>query len=65
MKHSQQDFDSAIGRLDRVLSELIIFADLGPDAANLQTLKHHAEDMIGVGNKILTVLGKSPKGGET
>ena len=57
MKTTQHDFDLAIGRLDRVLSELLVFADLAPDAANVQTLKHHAEDMIGVGNKILKLLG--------
>jgi hypothetical protein len=52
----QAEFNATIGRLDHILSVLIRLSkdedgDLGPD--NQQTLKHHAEDMIGAGNKIL------------
>lgn len=54
-KDQQEDFNLIIG-LDNCLSKMIIYAvewDLG--GANVQTLKHHAEDMIGAGNKILEV----------
>ncbi len=48
------DFDLAIGRLDRVLSQLIGYAkDKSREDADKQTLKHHAEDMIAAGEKIL------------
>lgn len=63
----QREFDLTIGRLDRLLSVLIKYATDGHlhnsmlppdlDGANIQTLKHHAEDMIGAGHKILKVLG--------
>lgn len=68
---SQGEFDLTIGRLDRVLSVLVGFGrgykrkmdgDLLPDVfdePNAQTLKHHAEDMIAAGQKILKDLGKS------
>lgn len=65
----QEQFDMAIGKLDRILSLLVgcgrkykqnkacgIFGDL-MDEANAQTLKHHAEDMIAAANKILKDLG--------
>lgn len=58
---NQDTFDQTIGRLDHTLSKLILFAELPKDAigtANIQTLKHHAEDMIGAGNKILELIGK-------
>lgn len=51
---NRKDFDLMIGRLDRILSEMIaesMRCDL--DSMDLQTLKHHAEDMIGAGNHIL------------
>lgn len=51
------NFDLAIGRLDHVLSQLIGFAkDNARDDADRQTLKHHAEDMIMAGEKILSLL---------
>jgi hypothetical protein len=58
-----RDFDNLIGRLDRVISELMIHRDnLGQlDAADLQTLKHHAEDMAGAGASILRALGGEAK----
>lgn len=50
-------FDLNIGRLDRMLSELIESAASGSlDDPDKQTLKHHAEDMIGAGNKIIKLL---------
>jgi hypothetical protein len=53
----QDVFDSMIGRLDRILSLMIAYVeDPGLDTANRQTLKHHAEDMIGAGQKILKEL---------
>lgn len=54
-------FDLAIGRLDHVLSQLIGFAkDKTRDETDRQTLKHHAEDMIGAGQKILRELATEP-----
>jgi hypothetical protein len=51
------NFDLAIGRLDHVLSQLIGFAkDKNRIDADKQTLKHHAEDMIMAGEKILREL---------
>lgn len=51
------DFDEIIGRLNRVLSILVLCAKSGElDTPNKQTLKHQAEDMIAAGEKILSVL---------
>lgn len=69
----QSDFDLLIGRLDRVLSELVNCgraakggyqgpASLIMDEPNKQTLKHHAEDMIAAGQKILKDLGAEVQG---
>jgi hypothetical protein len=56
----QDDFDITIGRLDRILSKLVGWGRIskGLDKPNQQTLKHHAEDMIAAGQKILSDLGK-------
>jgi hypothetical protein len=55
---NQDDFDLTIGRLDHILSKLLLFIkDI--DVSNRQTLKHHAEDMIAAGNKILKELSKT------
>lgn len=53
-----RDFDNLIGRTDRCLSELIVEAETaaGLDAADRQTLHHHADDLIGVGQKIQKLL---------
>lgn len=60
---AQIEFDLTIGRLDRVLSKLVRWGgDKALDDANKQTLKHHAEDMIAAGEKILKDLGKKVKG---
>ena len=65
MQGEREDFDITIGRLDNVLSKLILYAErtncqkgsLGfIDTADRQTLKHHAEDMIGASNKILELI---------
>lgn len=45
-----------IGRLDRVLSELLIASERACDEADIQTIKHHADDCIGVGQKVLANL---------
>lgn len=57
MQQEQQEFDSTIGQLDRVISLLVIYAKGDLDAANKHTLKHHAEDMQAAGAKILNTLG--------
>jgi hypothetical protein len=47
-------FDAMIGRLDRVLSEFLSAARSGElDDADIQTIKHHADDLIGVGKAAL------------
>lgn len=65
----QDSFDMTIGKLDNLLSVLVgygrsIKEEVGGrnyfGAANAQTLKHHAEDMILAGQKILKDLGHSP-----
>lgn len=68
-------FDAMIGRLDRTLSEMVMIGkrikeedkakgiETHPDHyvenVNRQTLKHHAEDMILAGQKILRDIGFS------
>lgn len=49
--------DNTIGRLDRCLSEFLLLTE-SPllDTADAQTLKHHADDLIGVGKKALSNL---------
>lgn len=72
-KVNQDEFDLTIGRLDRTLSKLVIwgkavrqYGKTGPwpqvDEANAQTLKHHAEDMVAAGQKILKDLGENIEG---
>lgn len=50
------DIIRTIGMLDRILSEMMILAKTNLDAADIQTMKHHAEDMIGCGTKVLELL---------
>lgn len=46
-----------IGELDRRLSELKLLAlDSRLDQADYQTLKHHAEDCVGLGTRVLEIL---------
>lgn len=62
---SQETFDYMIGRLDRLLSEFLLLCPKDAkerssaewlDEANRQTLKHHADDLIGVGQEMLARL---------
>lgn len=60
----QLDFDATVGQLDRVLSKLVNWGRSVKtegftivDKPNAQTLKHHAEDMIAAGQKMLRDLG--------
>ena len=57
MSAKRESFNTAIGQLDRSLSVMMEWgrcAERGElDRADLQTLKHHAEDMIGAGNAML------------
>lgn len=48
------DFDLMIGRLDRSISEMMVAAkEPGITPADRQTLKHHAEDVIAAGERVL------------
>lgn len=71
MNDFQNEFDLTIGQLDRVLSKLVGWGRIakkpptgftGMDDPNKQTLKHHAEDMIAAGQKILRDLGHEVEG---
>lgn len=54
-------FDTMIGRLDRLLSEFLIYAeDPGLDEADRQTIKHHSDDLIGVGQAALKKIANKP-----
>jgi hypothetical protein len=58
LKPAHLEVDTTIGRLDRVLSEFLALAEApGLDDVDAQTLKHHADDLIGVGQKGLEILG--------
>ena len=49
-------FDMLIGRLDRMVSEMMVAAKSTTlDAADRQTLKHHAEDVIAAGQRVLEI----------
>lgn len=55
-------FDEMIGRLDRLLSEFMIAAEAPAlDQADRQTLKHHADDLIGVGTAVRDKIKKPKK----
>lgn len=57
MSQYRDEFDLTIGRLDRVLSVMILAAkNPETDLADRQTLKHHAEDMVAAGNRIIELL---------
>lgn len=53
MEANREHFDNVIGRLDRLLSEFLLLTEQNVDQADWQTLKHHAGDLIGVGQKAL------------
>lgn len=59
-QYARESFDMMIGRLDRILSEFMRAADAENliDDADHQTLKHHADDLIGVGNAVLKKLSE-------
>lgn len=48
--------EAVIGSLDRLLSEMLLLAVKPKDDEDRQTLKHHAEDMLGAAQKILALL---------
>lgn len=53
-------FNQAIGELDYILSQLILISrNPNLDDINRYTLKHHAEDMVGAGKKLLANLEKT------
>lgn len=55
----QDAFDMDIGRLDWILSRMMLYSkDATLSDENKQTVKHHAEDMVAAGNAILKKLGK-------
>lgn len=57
MSDDVRPLDAMIGKLDRLLSEFLIYADdRSLDEADRQTLKHHADDLIGVGKSALRKL---------
>jgi hypothetical protein len=57
MKTDRDNFDMTIGRLDRLLSEFLILAKSEfLDDADMQTIKHHADDLIGVGKAALQAI---------
>jgi len=65
----QNEFDHTIGQLDHVLSKLVLWGKrVKKDGyryvtePNAQTLKHHAEDMIAAGQKIISDLGIEVQG---
>ena len=55
--NKREAFDFRIGRLDRSLSEVLELAETPDlDEPDRQTLKHHAEDLHGVADKILKLV---------
>lgn len=59
-REKREQFDGVIGRLDRVLSEFLCLHTAELDTPDQQTLKHHADDLIGVGNKMHELLSPPP-----
>ncbi len=57
------DFNQMIGGIDRMLSEFLhAVEDPALDEVNAHTLKHHADDLIGVGNHALKKLADRGEG---
>jgi hypothetical protein len=54
---------AGIGLLDRALSELKVLALGSLDEADRQTVKHHAEDCIGLGWRVLQILAREEEEG--
>ena len=58
LRLKQHEFDNVIGVLDNILSKMVLWSkNRHIESENKQTLKHHAEDMILAGRKILKELG--------
>jgi len=62
---NRDNFDLVIGRLDRVLSEFLCLYESDLDEPDRQTLKHHADDLIGVGKKMHSELTEIPPADDT
>lgn len=58
MEKPLPDVVQTIGTLDQCLSRLKILAKSDLDAADRQTVKHHAEDCILLGRHVLDILGE-------
>jgi hypothetical protein len=56
----RREIDAMIGRVDRALSEILVAAGRAGelDAPDVQTLAHHADDLVGVGQKVRSLLVK-------
>lgn len=54
---TREEFDLRIGKLDRCLSEFLDLYSTEIDEPDRQTLKHHSDDLIGVGSAMLEKLG--------
>ncbi len=53
------DFNNMIGSLGRLLSAFLLFTESPKlDEVDAQTLKHHADDLIGVGTHALKKLAQ-------
>lgn len=57
---SRDEFDRRIGQLDRSLSEFLALYQADLDEEDRQTLKHHADDLIGCGRKMHASLAETP-----
>lgn len=53
IKHTTLSVVETTGKLDRLLSEMILLAKSELDEPDWQTLKHHAEDMELAAKKVL------------
>jgi hypothetical protein len=65
MSANRTEFDARIGRLDRCLSEFLDLFSTAIDEPDRQTLRHHADDLIGVGNSMLKKLNGGAECGDT
>jgi hypothetical protein len=50
---NQFEFNIAMGNLDEAISRVLCLSTLDLSAFNVRTLRHHAEDMIGAGGKVI------------
>lgn len=49
-------FEDVIGNLDRLMSEVVLLAARPRNETDVETLRHHAEDMMTVGKKVLNLI---------